>query len=472
MPNWTKPFSLPEISDDSFREKQRAYVKKYGYRYSIPGFDDIFHLGFEKPMTVDEDIIWKLKKFDELPAGRYEELKYLKEQKRNRYLDLLGSPQPEVFQNRGSILSSIDDAQDAMGVAACLGSVLAKTLPKALGKAVLGPIGWLAGAAELLSLSMSYITPERRLIQEKRIRDELTDENPFSKKARLKRANKLSKAHFGYGKLIEAGQVTKDVFGYGISLGGVMNVPLDIITGAVRRTLGQKVTVKYPVPNIKIWQKRILKGLKALVLTQNMGSNPRSEEYSSELILSNLGPQCISPYLSSWNPIDQVDDIASVESEAPTPTNILSLEVIEEEDPDGINAIGWPTTGQRWSKIYDIIDTSHQQTTEKFQEYCQNNKHNWKGFVSATNAVEGMFYSMDALEEKGQLEYDYTTMCKVTHSLLNANYHFPQDLSSGQGRCFADFVQSYDDQGICPSTYDCILYAKRYCGFEFIAGPL
>ena len=266
MPDWTEPFHLPDITDDTLREKQRDYVEKYGYRYSIPGFDDVFHLGFEKPITDDEQLIWKRKAYNELPPGRYEELKYLKEKKREKYLDLLGSPQPEVFKNRGSIISSIDDAQDAMSVAACLGAVVAKTLPKVLGKAILGPVGWIAGAAELLDLATTYITPERRLIQEKRVRDQLTDENPWSKKARLKRARNLSKAHIGYGKLLEAGQVTKDVFGYGISLGAVMNLPLDILTGAARRALGQPVKVKYPIPDVKIWQKRILKGLKALVL--------------------------------------------------------------------------------------------------------------------------------------------------------------------------------------------------------------
>ena len=515
MPDWTEPFHLPQISDKTFREKQKAYVKKYGYRYSIPGFDDVFHLGFEKPITDTEQDIWKRKAYKELPEGRYEELKYLKEKKRNQYLNMLGSPQPEIFQNRGSLIGSIDDAQDAMSVAACLGAVAAKTLPKVLSKAILGPVGWIAGAAELLNLAMEYIIPERRLIQRKRIQDELTDDNPWSKKARLKRAKNLSKAHIGYGKLLEAGQVAKDVFGYGISLGAVMNLPLDIITGAARRAMGQKVEVKYPIPDINIWQKRIMKGLKALVLNQNMDPSPRLEEHSAELVLANLGPQLIQSYTTGWqppdeavdsrldevlelevpgwhpydyahvpmnykleklrtpgwHPIDNIQDIAMVESEAPRPTNVLTLEVIEEEDPDGINAIGWPTTGQRWSTMYDIIDTTSQPMTKKFQEYCDMMKHRWKGFVAAGNATDSLFHFIYCLEVRGNLEYDYTTVCKVLHSLLNANYRFPDDLEYRKRRCFADFIKSYSDQDLCPSVYDCILYVKAHCGFEFIVGP-
>ena len=514
MPEWTAPFHLPRTTKESFKEKQRKYVAKYGYRYSVPGFDDTFHLGFEKPITDDEQAIWKRKAYGELGEKRYEEIKYLKEQKRERYLNMLGSPQPDIFLNRGSLIASIDDAQDAMGVAAVLGSVVAKVLPKALGKAFLGPIGWLAGTADLLDLAMKYVIPERRLIVRKRIQDELTDENPYSKKARLKRAKNLSKAHFGYGKMLEAGQVTSNIFGFGICLGPIMNLPLDIITGAARRAMGQKVEVKYPIPNLEIWQQRILKGLKALVLNQNMAPEKRPEQHAAELMLSNLGPQCVEPYFTGsrsiealreptelepdeeeisgwhpkdylhvpmdykqedawpakWHPFDNVQDIAMVESEAPRPTNVLTLEVIEEEDPAGLDAIGWPSTGQRWSTMYDIIDTAAAPITENFQNYCQQNKNDWKGFVVGTNATQGLFHFLHCLEVRGSLEYDYTTVCKVLHSLLLTNHTFPEGLETRHRRCFADFIQSYADQNLCPSAYDCVKYVKEYCHFEFVVG--
>ncbi len=44
MPDWTAPFHMPHMITEDFQRKKAEYVAKYGYRYTIPGFDDIFHI--------------------------------------------------------------------------------------------------------------------------------------------------------------------------------------------------------------------------------------------------------------------------------------------------------------------------------------------------------------------------------------------------------------------------------------------
>lgn len=44
MPDWTAPFHMPRITTEEFLRKKAEYVAKNDYRYTIPEFDDIFHI--------------------------------------------------------------------------------------------------------------------------------------------------------------------------------------------------------------------------------------------------------------------------------------------------------------------------------------------------------------------------------------------------------------------------------------------
>jgi len=471
MPEWHAPFHGPNVPTEEFLKRRDDYVEKYGYRYSIPGFDDVIHLPFEKSITHAEEVLWRKKKYSDLGPGRFEEIRYMKAQRKKRYLDMLGSPQPEIFQARGSLLGAIDDCQDAMSTLIVLGTVVAKALPRALGKVLMGPISWLMSAANLLDMSMSILTPEMRLVSQKRLHDAVTEDNPFSKKARAKNVRRLESGGFGFGKVLEIAQVTKDIFGIGINLGALMNLPLDIVTGAARAALGKSVTVKYPVPDFSIWMRRLLKAAKGLVVGAGYAPNPNHQEWSQFLILHNLIGQFSSPETVGFDPFTAIDEPAHVEIEAPRPTNFLTLQVIDEIDPGGREAIMWPHTGKRWSTTNDIALASSPAISNAFQAYCHDNKRNWTGFVSATNATQGTFYALENALGRDSIEYDYTASCKTNHALLDSNLHFPQDLTPSQRARFISWMEEHDAQGSVPTLPEVVFFARAVCGFNFFVGP-
>lgn len=471
MPDWFAPFHGPRVTTAEFLARRDAYVKKYGYRYSIPGFDDVIHLPFEKEISRKEEQIWKRKAYSELGPGRFKEITYMKNERRLRYLDMLGSPQPQIFQSRGSLLGAIDDCQDAISTLTVIGSILANTVPKALGKSLMGPISWLMSAANLLNMATTTLAPEMRLVSQKRLHDAITEDNPFSKKARVKNIAKIKKMGFGYGKILEAAQVTKDIFGIGVNLGSLMNLPLDIITGAARAALGQSVAVKYPIPDFSIWQKRMLQAAKASLFIFGITPNPNHAFWSKMLITFNLSSQFLTTDNLGFDPAEAINEPAHVETEAPRPTHFLTKEVIDEIDPGGHEAIQWIHTGKRWSTHNDITLASAPAISDAFQSYCHSNSRNWTGFVAATNATQGILNTLENACGVGSVEYDYTASCKINHALLNSNMHFPQDLSHSQLARFTSWMEAHDSVGTTPTLPEVVFFAKTVCGFEFFVGP-
>ncbi|MBA7554539.1 hypothetical protein ES705_47163 [subsurface metagenome] len=161
MADWTAPFKMPHTTTEQFIERKRKYVEKYGYRYSIPGFDDIFHLGIEKSITPDEDKLWKSGRKDEIPPVRRDEIYVIKANRKRKYLDMLGSPLPETLVNRAALLTAIDNAQDALSTLAVTGMLAARALPLAYRAAVLAGSGWIMIAAQCLDLATFGLAPEQ-----------------------------------------------------------------------------------------------------------------------------------------------------------------------------------------------------------------------------------------------------------------------------------------------------------------------
>lgn len=470
MPDWTAPFHVPKWSQDEFVKYKAAYVAKHGYRYSIPGFEDIIHLPVEKPITIPEEKMWKAKNWDFFSSERLAELKYIKQRRKERFLDMLASPIPRVLNNRASLLTSIDDTQDALSTLTAIGLIAVKAAPRAISTIISGPVGWLMAATNAVNFMQTTISPERWGIKQKRMTDEVTELNPATKKGRAKLLNKVKDAKLHSGYAVEALQVTDNIFGVGIQLGQLMNLPIAILAGAVRRAIGQPVTVKYPVPDLPHWARIAGKLPRA---TTAMWTEPFHSDViaeTSQLVGLNLAAQVTRAFVDDWNPLDQIEEIDKIEIQAPTPTNVLTLEVLNEEDPDWRQTIGWPSTGQQWSTLNDLHDSSAPIINDNFTRYCDRNRHNFHGFIGAINATESTLFNMESVDDEHTIEHDYTAWCKTLHALQLQGYSFPFDITPAQSACYTAWLEAHEGAGSCPTTPEALAYADNHCGFKFVHG--
>ena len=123
MADYTAPFHMPEFADDKYLAKKAEYVKEHGYSITLPRFSDIVHLGMHKPMTNQEKILWYSGRKMEIGKSRQLELYYQKARSKERYEKMMASPIPNVVSSITSVLTAVDDAQDAIISLASIGRI-------------------------------------------------------------------------------------------------------------------------------------------------------------------------------------------------------------------------------------------------------------------------------------------------------------------------------------------------------------
>lgn len=467
MPNWTAPFTVPKMTTAEFLKMKAKYVAKYGYSITIPGFTDIIHLKIYREVTKEEQKQWRRKDHGDLSPQRIKELTYLKKKNKEKFLNMLGSATPDVFRNHASLMTSTDDAQDCLSTIAMIGRIAAKTLPRSVAKTLQGPLGWLLLGSDMLNLVMETQRPYRIPRAQKRVKDSCTDLNPFSKKARVARARKIARAMPTKGDIIQALQTTDQIFGIGISLGALMNMPIEIVAGNVRRfVLGQPVTVKYPVPDLSWWGALASKLLGAGTLGWGTPFGTDDVDVTARLIGYNVANQILRTE-RVWNPLDHIPDIHTFEIKAPSPTNLITLEIYEEAGLDPEDFVGWPGVNKKWATIEEIHAATYPTALQNFRQYCHRNKSNFMGMVGAQNAVEGSLYNLENIEGRGSVIYDYTATCKAIHKLQVRGYHLPLDVPRSTWKRFLSWLDEYEAQDDCPTLKQILDYSLHVLHIRF-----
>lgn len=470
MPDWTAPFHVPKMTTAEFTKMKAAYVAKHGYTITIPGFEDIIRLPMEKPITAVEQNMWKAKNWDWFSPERLDELKYIKKRRKEKFLAMLASPIPRVLSNRAALMTSIDDTQDALSTLCAVGLIAVKTAPRQIAKVISGPVGWLMAGTNAVNLMQTTIAPERWGIKQKRMTDEVTELNPATKKGRAKLLKKVKDAKLHSGYAVEALQVTNSIFGVGISLGQLMNLPIEIIAGNVRNIIDWgSVKVKYPVPDLPHWARMAGKLHNAMGVHWAAQQYTDLEEQTAMFVAMNLAAQVTRSHID-WNPLDQVIDIDKAEIRVPQPTNILTIEAMDEEDPTWRETVLWPATGTEWANLNDLYDNSTDVMNDNFSRFCDTNRHNFHGFIAGINATESLLFNMESVDDEHTIVHDYTAWCKTLHALQLQGYSFPFDVTPTQSACFTTWLEAHEGAGSCPTTPEALAYARNQCGFEFVHG--
>lgn len=471
MADWTAPFKLPKLTSQQFRDRRDAYVAKYGHSITIPGFEDIIHVPIEKPVTIAEQKDWRAKNWDAFTDQRRDEITYLKKRNKEKFLSMLGSATPDLFRNHASLMTAADDVQDALSTAAVIGVAAAKVLPRSIAPVLEGPVGWMMIGSEAFNAVMATQRGPMMGMAGKRALGQTTELNPFSKKAKLKRIARMKRILPTKGDAIQALQVTDQIFGVGISLGQIMNLPIEIIAGNVRRfAWGRPVIVKYPIPDMGHWYRQTKALARGIGLMWGTHHGTDDTELTSHLLGFNMMHQ-IERAQTEWNPAAEIGDIGKLEIRAPAPTNLITLEIYEEEGINPNDFRGWPGVNKEWATLEEITDAIAPVATANLRNYCIRNKSNFMGMVGAQNAVEGSLVQLGNLEGEDAVDADYTCLCKSLHALQTLGYYLPQDATEEGKTCFVNYLQAYENLGICPSTYQLIEFAKVQCGINITTTP-
>jgi len=497
---------------EEFDQLKRDYIAKHGYTLTIPGIEDVFHFGTEKPMTDREKALWAAKKYNAFDRDRYEEIKYMKKRRKDAFVAMLASPSPRIVQSRAAIMTSIDDAQDALSVLGVIGTLGYYVATPAIRRMIRGPIGWILGAGDALNFVNRALSPEQRMLKNKKNTEHVARHGHKSSKAKLNLKTKLLaaktkdwemvrlkriqremrnfEAGAWKGKAIEALQVTDNVYGKGISLGALMNLPFDLASAVVRGARGQTVHIKKPTIDVGHWGRVARQLVRNWLAFEGIPEHYRTEEHHSPVVTTEhegglttilsdeqlaqmhialfLAQQTVHMTADLINPLDFDGSIEDLELKAPAPTNILTLEVIADEDDRPEDGCAWPATGEKWSNAQDLIEQSSSHITDNFNSYCRRNDHSLTGWATGRHATDAALYGLENLAGTGTVQIEHNPSYRVINGLQWLNFCNDQDLTSGQKRIFAEWLQRCDDQNYTPDTREVVDFADRHCGFTFV----
>ena len=145
------PVKRHRYTTEEFTRKKAEYVAKYGYTMTIPGFSDIVKFDLTTPPSEAELKLYRKKDIKALGSHRYNQIKKLMQRKKESFLRMMGSPNPEWLMNIGTNMTFLDDINDSLGTLAVITRTFAHVLPKTVGKALLGPAGWALTAADIVN---------------------------------------------------------------------------------------------------------------------------------------------------------------------------------------------------------------------------------------------------------------------------------------------------------------------------------
>lgn len=455
MGSWKLPYSVPKFTSEEFEKVRADYIAKYGHQVYLPGWEDLVHVPIEQSFTEQEEVRWAAKDWDFFTPERLRILKAIKTRRKNAYLRLLGSPQPHILRNRGTILVAIDNNQDALSTLTTVLRLAYPILPLVLKRLVSGPVGWIMTTADILNLCTRIMTPERPAKATKRLKDKLTDSNPFSKKAKANRLLKFYGRPIGKGEIIEVLQTTDQMFGIGISLGAVMNLPFDIIAGNVRTLMGEKVTVIAPMESEAFWITQAAVAWKSLttlfttpsIFAENLEGplGPLTHPLSAAHYLTTLGmgltmliaSHAVAVAMHVLQPSIILSkhniDINDVVVKALEPRKSYLREVMEEAGDNPDAHTGWPVNNQLYVSPTDLASQGPAIATKNFQDWCYQHRYREEAFLGAQIASDASLFALANVAGDHAVEYDYISAEKTTHALLNAGHRLPYYLTQPSG---------------------------------------
>jgi len=467
---------MPSFTDAEFARSRAAYVAKHGYTITLPGLSDIFLYNLETPITKQEETLYRAKKYVLFSPARLEEIRKMKAARKKRYLAMLASPSPDVARNLGALMTAFDDAQDALSTLAIVGLMASRVAPRFLGRLFAGPASWLLAVSEIINIHSYIRCMAMNKDAGKRLTERLANANPFTKKAKVRAARKLLKFAPTKGNLIEALQVTGDIFGIGISLGPIVGLIQDIVFGTALHALGKPVKIDFGLQDdidrlkttweatksfkswaeyqkkseLTQWQRFRLSALKTISTATILWSSPwhtDEDDLLQAYMATLLAHQMIMPSFQDLNPMNELEGIQDIQIRAPRPWNVLTQEILEEEGHDLDDVCRWPWNRYRWTTIQDIMDHTAAPATANLNSYIERNKHNWKGFAAGSLATDTALYSLANIEGEEFVQYDYTVPAKAVMMIADANKRVSLVQPGEKIELLASWWQELEDNG-------------------------
>jgi len=365
----------PRVTKKDFDKLKAEYNARYGYYIRIPKWEEIFCITPTAMMTLAD----------------------IKAQKRQGLMNILSSPAPDWARKYSSVMTWLDNIDDATSVVYPAISMLARWFPKIFGK-IIPLVGWTMLGTDLLKiviglgrLPMTGMKGKRALCRQIRL-------NPFSKKAQFQRIEKIKNFNPGFYDMLQVLQTTQQFTGVGLSLGAIMGCVQDAIFGAYRYITGERVQIVLEVPDMFEHEKMAGRGLQASSILNSTNPTFNELQHFQFYVFGAVCARLYAPWLQESGLWDAVERPAQLMIPAPAPYKQSTIDVIQEAGLSVEEGIGWPFNGEREMQISDLSTAIAAGTQDVYDRYLFRHQKDPYGYVAAAcldQVVPALIHSMD-----------------------------------------------------------------------------
>lgn len=418
------PKETPErITEKDFDKLKAEYVEKYGYYVKIPQLGDIFH--------------WK--------PNAFKTPEEIKQEKRDALMRMLASPATKEYQWYSSIMTWLDNIDDATSIVYPAIRMLWRAFPKVITK-ILPLVGWVMLATDLLNLVIGLGRAPFNPMGGKRHLCQMLKQNPFAKKAQFERIDRLKFGKPGLRDLLQVLQTTDMITGVGLSLGALMGLLTDSISGASRYISGQKVTWGYDIPDLWKHEFAASKGIKYATYISSFGQLFSEPRHLMAYATWAASATILAPYVRDANLTEQIPDHWNIVAPADRPTDPITLEVIKEAGLNVEDGVGWPFNGQKEITLGELEEHITPRAREAFRDYTFRHAHDTQGLAAATLLDQTIVPTIKAYDPAAEVKFEDPPVNKVAYRMIKSGTMPTEYLTKEQGQTLVDWIEAFYNQ--------------------------
>lgn len=388
---------FPRFEKQSFDALKKEYTDKYGYVIRIPKLEDVIHLTPNLMKTEAQ----------------------IKSEKRRGLMNILASPAPDFARTYSSIMTYMDNIQDATSIVYPALSMLTRLAPKVFGK-ILPIAGWLMLGTDTLNWLLHVGRLPFGPMAGKRLFCHFGSRNPFSKTAQYLRKERIRNFKPTIADLLQVAQVTDQFTGVGLNLGPIMGTVMDSFFGAYRYIRGDPVRFSFDTPDMFEFEKLAGRGVTAAGIINSTGQTFDDDTHFWAYTVGAASARIFAPVAHDFDILGGVEDPMSIMVPAARPVDPLTIEVIKEAGLSVENGVGWPYNGQKEIPLGELWAALIPRNKEVFRDYCFRHAKDWQGYIVANlwdQVTPAMIYAADP---SGDVVFDDTTEMKALFKMVKA----------------------------------------------------
>lgn len=451
--NWIQsPIALPRFTTDQFEEQRAKYVAKYGSTIQIPSFEDIVQWKPRAKITNEELAAHQYAQRYGMPSPLSDDQLEELAAKKLRFLRMLQAPEGWINRNASQVLTAMDNANDALFTFAVLGQIATKLAPRALGR--VAPIfGWAQGAADVLNLFNVAAMVSKSSYSTKRFMEKELDKNPFHKKFWAERTERFGKRWPGIGELLQIPQVTQNMFGVGLCLGGIMGTMNDALIkaaeGYISIGVNIAVTLQHPTAIRTIWADAI----DSAMLVWNAKDWVDNQSLEQVTLAAQYSLDALMP---TWIQVDTPEflEVMKTAGQGRKPIKDPAIiQLMKETGQDPFAQQTWPIIDENTADLGDLSLAYGKIINDNLTSHLQANPADWRSKLLGEAAVNYHASIISALSDDHVAVAGQTAIAGAVKDMALETLLLPPNTPQKQLQALGDWINAQENKtGSQPNT--------------------